>query len=516
MRKCLLIFACAFFLLGCAAVPAWAVELHLEEGIYNEREYQEVTFITGEPVLLTGTVQKGSGRGGRVTRGNTGSGLSTTLTYNLQSQDGTIKLTRTASYSSTAESKMDNRQTIYVTNLDRLTETITVGTQRYTLTDYQYSKSALVDSQPAVDYFSGTWTSRKTYSIGGNRGQVVIETWGDTVGYEHAWGSTETQRIDGTIRFDGEVRVGDEVYRQNWAGTFRIDISFNKTRDLTYHANEPTPISFAGGYIETIQEEGILRYEANLPEFDRNGLVRDSWGRKYRTGAARLATMPTQRWLPVPPFRDLANHWAEGPILQLASLEAFTTKGDYFGPRLDMTRGEFAYALVKLLDLQKQDAAQQQTRAVVNPFERFRQQQQVTEVSPFSDVSTDHPAYEAIKTISEVGIMAGVTPGRFNPNGSLTRAEAITALIKALGFERLAPLQNPVTPFNDDRQIPYWARDAIYVAAEMGIVGGDGYGNVLPNQTMSRAEAAAFLQRFINYLQHDLKTEYRERLINFR
>lgn len=516
MRKNLLTIICVLIFLGSATVPAWAVELHLEEGIYNEREYQEVTFITGEPVLLTGTVQKGGGRGGRGGRGNAGSGLTTSLSYNLQSQDGTIRLTRSATFSSTAETKMDNRQTIYVTNLDRLSETITVGTQRYTLSDYQYSKSALVDAQPAVDYFSGTWTSRKTYNISGNRGQVTIETWGDTVGYEHAWGSTETQRVDGTIRFDGEVQVGEDVYQQNWAGTFKIDISFNKTRDLTYHANEPTPISFSGGYIETIQEEGILRYEANLPEFDRNGLVRNSWGRKHRTGAARLATMPTQRWLPVPSFRDLANHWAEGPILQLASLEAFTTKGDYFGPRLDMTRGEFAHALVQLTDLQSQGEATQAQNQPLNPFDRFRRQETVTEVSPFSDVSPDHPSYQAIKTISETGIMSGVTPGRFQPEGSLTRAEAITAMIKALGFERLAPLQNPVTPFRDDRQIPYWARDAIYVAAEMGIVSGDAYGNVMPNQTMSRAEAAVFLQRFVHYLQHDLKTEYRERLINFR
>ena len=513
MRKTILTFICAIVVLCLVVLPAQAVELHLEEGIYNEREYQEVIFITGEPVLLTGTVQKGGGRGGRGGRDNTGS-LSTSLTYKLQNQDGSITLTRTASYSSTAESKMDNRQTIYVTNLDRLTETITVGSQRYTLTDYLFSKSALVDSQPVVDYFSGTWTGRKIYNVNGNQAQITVETWGDTVGYDHAWGSTETQRIDGTIRFQGEVTIEDRTYPQNWSGTFQVNISFNRTRDLTYHANEPTPISFAGGYIETIQEEGILRYEANLPEFGRDGLVRDTWGRRHVTGSTRLATMPTQRWLPVPSYLDLENHWARGPILELASLESFSTKGDYFGPRLDMSRGEFAYALVKLTDLQGSQAAQEQTQTF-NPFDRFRNQE-TQEVSPFSDVATSHPSYQQIKAISEANIMTGVTPGRFSPDGTLTRAEAITAMIKALGFERLAPLQNPITPYNDDRNIPYWARDAIYVAAEMGIVSGDSFGNVLPNQAMSRAEAAVFLQRFVHYLQHDLKTEYRERLINFR
>lgn len=508
MKKNLSLIIFALMLMLLIALPANAVELRYEEGIFNEREYKEIIFITGEPVLLTGTVQKG-GQSGRANTNN----LSTSLTYKLESADGNIKLSRTANFTSTTEKKMDDRQTIYNTKLDRLTETITIGKDRYTLSDYQYSRSALVDSQPAVDYFSGTWTGRKTYTLGKNGTKVSIETWGDTVGYNHAWGSTETQRVDGTIKYSGDITVEDKKHPQEWAGTFQINLSFNKTRDLAYHQNEPTPISFGGGYIETAVEEGILRYEANLPEFNKAGLVQDSWGRRHETGTVRLATMPTQRWLPVPSYRDLENHWAEGPILELASLEAFATKGNYFGPRLDMTRGEFAYALAYITDLASVKA--EQTQQVVNPFESRRQETAV-EVSPFTDVSTKHAFYKEIKQVSDAGIMVGVMPGRFSPDTTLTRAEAITALIKALGFEKLAPLQNTITPFKDDNRIPFWARDAIYVAAEMGIVAGDTFGNVMPSQTMSRAEAATFIQRFIHYLQRDLKTEYRERLINFR
>ncbi|MFA5537444.1 MAG: S-layer homology domain-containing protein, partial [Bacillota bacterium] len=480
----LTIFTFVFALL--ITLPVAATELHFEEGIFNEKEYHEVIFLTGEPVLLKGTVTQ-AGVGGRGKTNN----LTTSLTYRLESADGNIKLNRTATFTSETEKKMDGRQTIYNTKLERLSETVTVGKEKFSLSDFQYSRSALLDSQPAVDYFSGTWTGRKTYTLGKNGTKAVVEVWGDTVGYNHAWGSTETQRIDGTVRFVGDIVIEGEKQPQEWSGTYQVNLSFNKTRDLTYHPNEPTPISFSGGYIETIQEDAILRYNSNMPEFDKNGLVQDSWGRKYDSGTTRLATMPTQRRLPVPLFRDLDDHWAREPILELASLEAFAPKGDYFGPRLDMTRGEYAYSMSYITDLLSLKAGQEQQ--AVNPFES-RNKEVVEEESPFSDVGVQHEFYKEIKQINDAGVMVGVAPGRFAPDSTLTRAEAITTLIKALGFEKLAPLQNTITPFNDDDKIPFWARDAIYMAAEMGIVAGDTFGNVLPGETMSRAEAATFLQ----------------------
>ena len=132
------------------------------------------------------------------------------------------------------------------------------------------------------------------------------------------------------------------------------------------------------------------------------------------------------------------------------------------------------------------------------------------------DVRVDHPYYQEIKAVSQAGVIKGTRPGSFDPGGVLTRAQAITALIRALGFEGLAPFNPSPTPFRDDQEIPYWARDAIYVAAEMGLVSGDAFGRVLPGETMSRAEAAVFLQRFINYMQREMKSEYRDRLLHFR
>ncbi|HHX50885.1 MAG TPA: S-layer homology domain-containing protein, partial [Clostridia bacterium] len=449
MRKALVFFF-SLLLFWVGPGPALGAEylLHLEEGIYNEREYREVTFLTGEPVILTGTVQ-------RTHRAGRGSGYHTSLNYKLSDNTGSIKLNRNISFTSSEEKKLEEKQTVYVTSVDRISETVTIGKDRYTLKDYQFSKSTLVDNKPAVAYFSGNWSGRKTYVLGKDQATIAVETWGDTVGYDHAWGSTETQRVDGTIRFVGDMIKDKKSYSQEWSGTFQLHISFNRSRDLSYQPNEPTPISFAGGYLETIKEEGILRYESNLPQFDDEGFLKKGWSRKHESGSTRLATLPTQRRLPAPLFRDISGHWAEGPILELAGLEAFPARGEYFGPRLSMTGGEFARALARLSGM---EIAQESQPTAVNPFERFNREPK-EEISPFNDVRVDHPYYQEIKAISQVGVIKGTTPGKFDPGGVLTRAQAITALIRALGFEGLAPFNPSLTPFQDDRDIPYWARD---------------------------------------------------------
>ena len=182
MRKAV-IFFCSLLLFWLGAGPALGTEylLHLEEGISNEREYRELTFLTGEPVILTGTVQK-SQRAGR------GGGYQTNLSYKLSDSTGSIKLNRTVSFSSSEEKKMEDKQTVYVTSVDRISETVTVRKDRYTLKDYQFSKSTLVDHQPAVAYFSGNWSGRKTYVWAGS-GHCCGGDLGDTVGYDHAWGA---------------------------------------------------------------------------------------------------------------------------------------------------------------------------------------------------------------------------------------------------------------------------------------------------------------------------------------
>lgn len=477
--------------------PAHALQLfQLEGGIANEQEYREILFITGEPILITGKVKETkTERDGTITHR-----FSFT---NLENPEKKVKVSRSLTFVTTTETRQ--QQTVSVTRLTNYSESITVDKDKYSLIDYQFSHSAITDRQPVVAYTSGNWNARKTYSLNKNAAKIVVETWGNTVGYDQSWGSTDTVRIDGTISFDGKVTVDKTAYDSNWAGAFQENLSHSRARSLSFQENEPTQISFSGGYLESEQETGTLQYTYNLPKLDR-GLVVGA-RRNQGSGAQQLSTLPRQKRLPVALQRDIQGHWAEDDIMKLVGLGAFPAGGEYFGPRLPMLRGDFARALVTITNLKLPEPPPKpgNTRTPPPP-----------EQSIYADVPIEDPSYRYYQAVTQAGIMQGTGPALFDPDKPLTRAQAITIIIRALGLEGMAPVGSYQTAFLDDRDIPRWARDAVYVGSRIGLVKGDDYGYVLPNQVMSRAEAAAFLSRFIRYLQAEMKAEYRERILNYR
>jgi len=480
-------------------------------GVYNETEYREVIFITGEPVILKGTVRKNEGR----SRGRSGSSTSQ-VSCTLQNEEKGIELSRSVSYSTTEEQK--GKQTITVTEVNSFSETIDVGENSYELVDFHFSKSVITDDKPAVDYFTGNWNGRKVYSLNDGDGEVVISFQGETVGYDNPWGNTETQRISGSISFEGEVSVGKKVYHDEWSGTFNIDVTYNTVKQVRYEKNDPLYISFPGGYVLVEETEHFLRYSSKLPIRDSNGLSRDGWDRT--SGSLTMKSLPVYKRLPFHYLRDMKGHWAEEDVELLYSLEIFSG-GEYFGPSMPMTRAEFARALARALKLSTgEEVPEGRPRLTVNlPGWGFGGQQEEeagTGEIMFFDVPEEHPYYHDIKAVYENDLIKGTGGGYFSPDDYLTRAQAITTFIRALGFEHLTAAGYHRTGFRDDAEIPGWAKAAVYVASEIGLVSGDRYGFLNPNQVMTRAEAATFLNRFIRYMQDDLRKEYRDKILSFR
>lgn len=109
----------------------------------------------------------------------------------------------------------------------------------------------------------------------------------------------------------------------------------------------------------------------------------------------------------------------------------------------------------------------------------------------------------------------GKGDNRFAPNDYITKAEATVAIIRALGFESLAPAPVAVTSFRDNDLIPEHARNAAYVAQKIGIIQSDSRGNMNPNKRLTKAEGASLLHSLIKYLQEGIRKDYRDRLINY-
>lgn len=244
-------------------------------------------------------------------------------------------------------------------------------------------------------------------------------------------------------------------------------------------------------------------YDFDMPRMV-DGQPRSS---RYRSSIELEKEMsPRIERLIVPKFRDVPGHWAQDEIEKLYSLNVFEGNSSFFAPDSPMTRVDFTRAIVKGANMRV---------SLEEPKRTSGSRSKAAEVSPFKDVPVNSPDYSYIKDGVARGIISGISDSEFGPQLFLTRAQAITIMIRALGFESKAPTPGFSTSFADDYLIPEWAKDSIYVAREIGLVTGDNYNRINPDQVLTRAEASSMLVRFLNFLEQDLQKDYREDLVLF-
>ncbi|MBA1336037.1 MAG: hypothetical protein HPY66_1858 [Firmicutes bacterium] len=478
-----------------SSTAAYAAAPLDQPGINDETVYQEVVFVTGEPVVVTGSL--------KVTESARKDYVTSRLTYDLENKEKGMKVKRSITLNTQLDVKEGIKQTVSIITLDRFSETITAADGKYKLEDYILNGSRITHNKPVADFFSGNWQGKKIYSINGDEGRVTIETIGQEIGYSHHWGSVLTRKVDGFIdvKRDRTDADGDEI-SADWDGEFSYRTSSTVNKYLSYVRNEPSQISFRGSYLLTVEEENLIDYSYDLPEFDDDGYPHRR-NRDIDSDSIVLKTVPKYQRLLIPEIKDIGGHWAENDISVLYGLGVFPQTSAYFGPSLPMLRSDFARAIVEATNLLTETAAKTTAR------------NQPAQAEVFQDVSTTHRDYKYIVEVEKRGIITGVGPGQFLPDGKLTRAQAITIIMRALGFDNMAPTPGYSTGFADDSKIPAWAKDSIYAAREIGLVQGDSYGYVHPDEVMTRAEAAAFLYRFIRYLQNDIKKDYRDRILYY-
>lgn len=449
-----------------------AQTIDLYGGIKNEYTYEEVLFITGKPIKFTGTSKNVS-----VTEKESKGKLTETYKFTLNGPAGE-KLTRNFIYVSDVTNYDQIGQSTATGEVTKYTEVITVGKAKYTLSDYQLSKSAVTDKRPASDYFSGNAIARKTYTVTNGKQTGVIEVNVDSrnEGYENFWGATETQITDYEI-----------IYEDGAIGTVKNRVSTTKSRTLNYEENSSSLSSFNGGYVVISAADSISEYTYNLPK---------------SSGAVDLKTekMPRIERLVVPKFRDLANHQAKDAIEKLYSLGIFTDNSNFFSPNTPMQRYDFAIAIGKAIDLRVLD--EKPSKKPVS--------------SIFKDVKRTAKDYNYLEAAVKKGVINGTSSTTFDPEGFLTRQQAATILVRALGLEGKAPDPSYSTNFRDDNKISDYARDGVYVVSELGLMTGDSVtGKFNPKDRLTRAQSALIIIRFLEYLENDLQQNYRDDILFF-
>lgn len=115
-------------------------------------------------------------------------------------------------------------------------------------------------------------------------------------------------------------------------------------------------------------------------------------------------------------------------------------------------------------------------------------------VSAFTDLDPAGWYYEGVCYCVENALMNGVGNGRFDPNGTTTRAMLVTILYR-MENEPEVTGSNPFDDVADGR----WYTDAVIWAAETGITTGTGVATFSPNDELTREQLATFLRRYAEY-----------------
>lgn len=111
--------------------------------------------------------------------------------------------------------------------------------------------------------------------------------------------------------------------------------------------------------------------------------------------------------------------------------------------------------------------------------------------SPFPDVPENADYAEAAAVLAEFGIFKGDTEGNFNPDKTISRAEAAAVICRMLGVEEEAKqLTNVVFT---DVPASHWAAGYVAKAAELGIIGGYGNGKFGPSDPVTYAQMVKML-----------------------
>ncbi|MDR7857556.1 S-layer homology domain-containing protein [Tissierella sp.] len=454
-----------------------------EGGIINETTYKEVIFVTGEPIIMEGTLTIKTKE-----KDNT---VSETYSYKLENKALNAKLTRSITLEGSLETK--DKQVTTTKTLEKYKESIDVNGKKYEVKDpyYQWNQGSVAHNTPILSYYAGDYSARKTYDVDKGNESVVIETVGNLVGYNGPWSATETQTIEYTIRYENRLTPVN-----NREGTAIVETSYNKTKDYSYAENIPSQISFNGGYRITEKEENVLKYTYDLPKLNVNTKARN-----VGTSSLFLDTNPEIKRLNIPALRDVLGHEYEEELLLIASMEGLPLESTMIGPNSSMSRGDFARTIIKAMDI-----------PIIKEEVRRSSRKKVEEPKPlFNDVNPNHRNFDYIEEVAKRNIMVGLDEN-FNPDKPLSREEAFAIVVRILGFENLAPIKSYSLGYKDEDKVQAWAKDYVYVAKELGFIEKSDY--LYPHRDLTKGEAAKLIIDLISYMQDELRYDYREGILN--
>lgn len=135
----------------------------------------------------------------------------------------------------------------------------------------------------------------------------------------------------------------------------------------------------------------------------------------------------------------------------------------------------------------------------------FRLDQRQPQVEPVDvkDVLPSHWAYQDIQIVLRQGIMTGYRPGQFYPDQRVTRAEAFSIFAQAYGVFQFpdATVNDILSDYPDQAELPVWARKSVATALHEGFVNLSENQQIQPHAPMTRGDLAHALGVYLRRQQ---------------
>ncbi len=452
----------------------------------GEVKYSEIVFVSGEAILLTGKATIAEDAKGKLT-----------FTATLANTDKKATLNRKFVFTVTEDTNATGGQVRKVVELSPgFTESIVVGSDTYTLSEYYFSGSSVVDQRAVINYRALSWNGRKEYTKAALAEALVVDVNAENNSYSSDWSSTEVSLMDMQFTWNSKDATTGAITKK--VGNAKVAVSETKTKLVEYAENAASSISFGGKYILKETTENTISWKTDMPGTGTGAAEI----RKKEKGSSKITKMPTQKMYFVPNLKDIGkDYWARDAIFKMAAMDVISTKESYyFRPLLGISKAEFAKALVTVGNL-KLTGTGSVSRLPYGV--------------KFTDVPDTHPFSKYIFAAVNTEMMAGETTKLFKPDKSLSRSYAVKTIVSAFGFEANSTESEISTPFEDDDQIPEDEKKAMNIGYRMGIISPDEYNRIDPTERVSRAEAADMLYKLIKYLEYDIKKDYKDKVVNF-
>ncbi len=177
-------------------------------------------------------------------------------------------------------------------------------------------------------------------------------------------------------------------------------------------------------------------------------------------------------------FSDTKGHWAEEYISTLSGMGVIKGKSENnFAPEDDITRAEF----VTLLHRLSQDNTD---------FEQT-----------FEDVADDEWYSEAVSWAYKNKITAGTEEKKFSPDEKITREQAVVFISRFLEYKGVDIAMEQTGEFADSDKVSDWARVAVGIIKELGIVSGKENNMFAPLDNATRAEICKILVNMMGVIE---------------